>query len=75
MIFVIVVFLTTVASQDSNCPSGWLSQPYSDSCYFFSTNTVNQNNAVKECQKLGASLVSVTSVAEQVFLQSKYYLI
>ncbi len=73
IIFLIATFLTIIAGQDANCTNGWLSRPYSDSCYLFSTSTVNQNNAVKECEKLGATLVSVTSVQEQIFLQSKYF--
>lgn len=60
------------AQVEGACDENWIDRPYSDSCYFFSENTANSNDAQTACKSFGGQLLSITSSEEQLFVQSIY---
>lgn len=59
--------LTTFSSK---CGPGWIERPFSSYCYLFKDEYLNVLEAKKACQNQGGSLLSITSVDEQLFIQS-----
>ena len=52
------------------CEQGWTS--FGGSCYLFSTESKNWNNAEFDCVKHGAHLASIHSDEESAFLKRNY---
>ncbi|XP_052799392.1 type-2 ice-structuring protein-like [Mya arenaria] len=48
------------------CPEGWVA--FYKSCYFFSTNLANWNNAEDHCISLGGHLATVRTIEEHQFI-------
>ena len=70
-IYVLIFSYCLVGFQaDSACDENWVDRPFSDSCYFFSENTANSNDAQTACTSFGGHLVSIITSEEQLFIQS-----
>ncbi|XP_052820131.1 type-2 ice-structuring protein-like [Mya arenaria] len=48
------------------CPEGWVA--FDKSCYYFSTNFVNWNDAEDHCINLGSHLATIRSIDEHQFI-------
>ncbi|BFZ06471.1 hypothetical protein BsWGS_09509 [Bradybaena similaris] len=64
--------LASTASS-TNCDSGWITVPNTDSCVQFNTNVVTWMDARSACRSVGADLASIASGPEQVFLVAQSY--
>jgi len=52
------------------CGANWLERPLSDFCYHFSTNFETFKKANEACNAISGSLLAITSIDEQLFIQS-----
>ena len=65
----LAVPVTVCMTLVGTCPAGW--QYFSDtlSCFYVSTNKVDQPAARAQCRSKGAELASVGSMAEAAFVR------
>ena len=50
-----------------SCPQNWIQNPYTKSCLLFVNDDVTQEDAVVECQNIGASLAILDSQEEMTW--------
>lgn len=61
----------TTTTYSQKCGPGWIERPFSNFCYQIVSSYEEFHKSEQFCKIKGGSLISILSVDEQIFIQSK----